>query len=460
MFNDASSSGALPRVCVIGAGSSGITAVKALHESGIPFDCFERSDTAGGMWVYENRNGVSSAYDDLCINTSKPMMQYSDFPIPDEVPDFPHHTHLARYFNSYVDHFGLRETITFETNVEHAHRRDDGLWEITLDSGETRLYDVLLVANGHHWNPRGPEPAVPGTETFPGEQLHSHYYRKKEMFAGKRVVVVGMGNSALDIVVESSYVAAATNLVVREGAWIVPKYMFGRPYDQYPEHPQLPMSVRFLIRGTLLKWYMGNTERLGLPKPRHKFNATHGTVSNRIFDRLAHGAIAPKPAIERIDGSTLHFVDGTSVDADVIVWCTGYKITFPFFDEEFISAPENRIELFRRAFDPDIPNLAFICLLQPLGATMPLAEAQGRWVGDYLCGRYALPPRSQMVADIRRDQDSMRSRYVKSPRHTIQVNVADYFYQLEKERRAGAKRAQRAGFALPVTPRAAALEPV
>jgi cation diffusion facilitator CzcD-associated flavoprotein CzcO len=447
-------------VCVIGAGSSGVTAIKALDERGIPFDCFERSDTVGGMWVYNNANGVSSAYRDLCINTSKPKMQYSDFPIPDDVPDFPHHTHLARYFNSYVDHFGLRDKITFETAVEHAHRRDDGLWEISLDTGETRLYDVLLVANGHHWNPRGPEPEVPGADTFPGEQIHSHYYREKDVFAGKRVVVVGMGNSAMDIVVEASYVAEETTLVIREGAWIVPKYMFGKPYDQYPEHPQLPMKFRFLIRGTLLKWYMGNPERHGLPKPKHKFNSTHGTVSNRIFDRLAHGAITPRPAIERIDGSTLHFADGTSTEADVIIWCTGYRITFPFFDEDFISAPDNRIELFRRAFDPDIPNLAFICLLQPLGATMPLAELQGKWVAEYLCGRCALPSREGMIADIKNDQESMRERYVRSPRHTIQVDVVDYFYQLEKEMRAGAKRARKGGYRLPAPPRAHALEGV
>jgi dimethylaniline monooxygenase (N-oxide forming) len=445
-----SSDQALPRVCLIGAGSSGITAAKALHERGIPFDCFEKSDTVGGLWVYNNKSGVASAYRNLCINTSKPRMQYSDFPIPESYPDFCHHSHLAQYFADYVDHFGFRDKITFETNVEQATRREDGVWEVELDNGEMRPYDVLLVANGHHWNPRWPEPAFVGADTFPGKQMHSHFYRDNTIFTGKRVVVVGMGNSAMDIAVEASYVAEKTYLVAREGAWIIPKYMFGKPFDQTPDHPQLPLGLRRYLKERVLKMYVGDPERVGLPKPRHKFNSAHGSISSRIFDRVTHGAIQPKPNIQAFEGSTVRFEDGSTVEADIVIYCTGYKITFPFFDETFISAPENRIELFRRAFNPEIPNLAFMCLLQPLGATMPLAEAQGAWVGDYLTGRYALPSPGKMQADIAADQAALRKRYVRSKRHTIQVDVNDYLYHLAKERRAGARRARADGHRLPV----------
>jgi cation diffusion facilitator CzcD-associated flavoprotein CzcO len=438
---------------VIGAGSSGITAVKALHERGIPFDCFEKSDTVGGLWVINNSSGVAAAYSDLCINTSKPRMQYSDFPIPDGVPEFPHHTDLARYFSRYVDHFGFRHKITFETSVERATRRDDGVWEVELDNAESRLYDMLLVANGHHWRPRWPDPPIAGADTFAGEQLHSHAYREKSIFDGKRVVIVGMGNSAMDIVVEASYVAASTHLVIREGAWILPKYLYGRPYDQWPDHPQVPQVFRRTLREVLIRMYVGNPERFGLPKPKHKFTHAHGTCSSRIFDRLAHGRITPKPEIEDLVGSTVRFVDGTSIEADIVVYCTGYQIAFPFFDEELIAAPENRIALFHRVFHPDFPNLAFIGLLQPQGATMPLAEAQGSWIGDYLLGRYALPDEKKMRADIAADQAAMRKRYVPSRRHTIQVDVNDYLYRLAKERRAGARRARNSP--TPVTPRAA-----
>ena len=139
---------------VLGAAEVGM--LQALLERGIPFDVYEKSDQVGGNWVFGNKNGMSSAYRDLFINTSRERMEYSDFPMPKDFPDFPHHTHIARYFNDYVDHFGLREKIRFETGVEHAARGDDGTWEITLEGGETHRYDALLVANGHHWNPRWP----------------------------------------------------------------------------------------------------------------------------------------------------------------------------------------------------------------------------------------------------------------------------------------------------------------
>ncbi|MGD1055991.1 MAG: NAD(P)-binding domain-containing protein [Solirubrobacteraceae bacterium] len=432
----------LAHVCVIGAGSSGIAAVKALHERGIPFDCFEKSDRVGGNWVFENSNGMSAAYRDLFINTSRPRMEYSDFPMPDSYPDFPHHTQIAAYFDEYIDHFGLREMITFETGVQHAARDEHGVWTVELDTGETRRYDALVVANGHHWNTRWPEPAFPGTDTFTGAQMHAHSYIDNSIFAGKRVVVLGMGNSAMDIAVESSYVAEHTYLAARRGVWIVPKYIFGKPVDQIRNDPRIPFKIRQRITQQLIRGYAGPPERYGLPKPDHRLGDAHPTISGRILDRIQHGTITPKPNIDRFEGSRVRFVDGSEVEADVVVYCTGYKITFPFFDEDFISAPENHIELFRRVFHPDIPNVFFIGLLQPLGAIMPLAEAQGAWVGDYLVGDYALPTAAEIRADIEADQAAMRARYVASKRHTIQVDFDDYLYDLGKERSAGSARAR------------------
>ena len=437
------------RVCLIGAGSSGIAAAKALHERGLDFDCFEKSDRVGGNWVFANKNGMSAAYRDLFINTSRPRMEYSDFPMPDSYPDFPHHTQIAAYFEQYVDRFGFRDRITFETGVEHAARDADGVWSVTLDNGETRSYDALLVANGHHWNPRWPEPAFPGAESFVGEQVHAHSYLDNKSLEGKKVVVLGMGNSAMDIAVESSYVAEKTYLAARQGVWIVPKYIFGKPVDQIRNDPRVPFKLRQRITQQLIRSYSGPPERYGLPKPNHRFGEAHPTVSGRILDRIQHGTVTPKPNIEALKGSRVRFVDGTEVEADVVIYCTGYKITFPFFDEDLISAPENHIELFRRVFHPQIPNMMFIGLLQPLGAIMPLAEAQGAWVGDYLEGDYALPAEAEMRADIEADQRAMRERYVASKRHTIQVDYDDYLYALAKERQTGAARARAHGYLPP-----------
>ncbi len=442
--------GELPRACIIGAGSSGITAAKALHERGVPFDCIEKSDRVGGNWVFGNKNGMSAAYRDLFINTSRQRMAYTDFPMPESYPDFPHHTHIAEYFDSYVDHFGFREKIEFGIGVEHATRGADGVWELRLDNGETRRYDALIVANGHHWKPRWPEPAFPGADTFVGMQVHAHAYVDNSLFSGKRAVVLGMGNSAMDIAVESSYVAERTYLAARSGVWIIPKYIFGKPVDQLRNDPRIPFKFRQRVIQQLVRSYAGPPERYGLPKPNHRFGEAHPTVSGRILDRIQHGTITPKPNIEALDGGQVRFVDGSVVDADVVVYCTGYQIAFPFFDEDFISAPDNHIELYRRVFHPEIPNVFFVGLLQPLGAIMPLAEAQGAWVGDYLTGNYRLPPSAAVRADIAADQAAMRKRYVSSKRHTIQVDFDDYMYALEKERAAGAERAREYSFQPPV----------
>src|SRR3954466_929547 len=202
----------LPTVCVIGAGSSGIAAVKTLAERGFDVTAYEKSDRVGGNWVWGNRNGMSSAYRSLHINTSRERMEYSDFPMPKSYPDFPHHTHIAKYFDDYVDHFGFRDRIRFGTGVEHVSRREDGVFEVSISTGEPVECEAVIVANGHHWDPRWPEPAFPGSDTFAGEQIHSHHYKDESQLVGKDVVVVGMGNSAMDIAVDASYHAKTTYL--------------------------------------------------------------------------------------------------------------------------------------------------------------------------------------------------------------------------------------------------------
>jgi dimethylaniline monooxygenase (N-oxide forming) len=449
-----------PNAAVIGAGSSGIAAVKALHERGIDVECFETSDRVGGNWVFGNKNGMSAAYRHLHINTSRGRMAYSDFPMPSDYPDFPRHDQIAAYFDAYVDHFGFRDRIRFENGVERAERRADGTWELSTQDGQTRRFDMLLVANGHHWDRRWPEPAFPGTEDFEGRVMHAHDYVDNEDLEGKDVVVLGMGNSAMDISVEASDVAAATYLAARRGAWIIPKYLFGRPLDTLASNPRMPVGIGGRIFERLITLHVGRPEQFGLPKPDHRLGEAHPTISGRIHDRIHHGRITPKPNIARLHAHEVEFTDGTRVHADIVIFCTGYKITLPFFDEALISAPDNRIELFRRVFRPGIPNLAFVGLLQPLGAIMPLAEAQGRWIAAYLRGEYHLPSEEAMRAWIARDTAAMRKRYVSSKRHTIQVDFDRYLWELGAERREGARRAAAAGHEPQVPARAAAAKSV
>jgi dimethylaniline monooxygenase (N-oxide forming) len=426
------------KVCVIGAGSSGIASCQVLQARGIDFDCFERGSGVGGNWRYDNDNGMSSAYRSLFINTSRRMMQYATYPMPRDYPDYPHHEQIAVYFDAYVDHFGLRDRIRFKTEVERVAPARDGRWEVATSDGATGVYEAVLVANGHHWDPKWPEPPFPGQDGFTGEQLHSHHYREPdERFRDKRVLVLGIGNSATDIAVETSRYSQITYLAMRRGAHVIPKYIGGKPTDELAPAwlARLPFRITRWFFARQLKHAQGSMESYGLPKPDHKLGEAHPTISSDLLPRIGHGRVKPKPNIARIDGGTVHFVDGTSAEIDTIVWCTGYRITLPFLSSEVMPTQGNRVPLFRRVVHPERPGLYFIGLVQPLGAIMPIAELQSEWIADVLEGKAALPDAETMRAEIAAEEAAMRRRYVASTRHTIQVDFHPYMRLLRAERK-------------------------
>lgn len=433
------------KVCIIGAGSSGICAAQVLDARGIPFDCFEKGSMIGGNWRYENDNGMSSAYRSLHINTSRRVMAFKSLPMPSHFPDYPNHFQMAAYFDEFADRFGLREKISFRTEVVNVEPAD-GAWAVTVKGeggGErTERYRAVLVANGHHWDPRWPEPAFPGSEEFEGEQLHAHHYREPDVLRGKRVLVLGLGNSATDIAVESSRIAEATFLAVRRGAYVLPKYLNGKPIDEavHPLASYLPLSVQrfFAMKG--LEIAAGDMTTYGLPKPDHKLFEAHPTVSSELLPRLGHGDITVKPNIDRFSGGrTVRFVDGSSEEIDLVVYCTGYKITFPFFDPKVLSAPENRLPLYRRVVSVERPGLYFVGFIQPLGPIMPLAEAQCEWVADLLSGRATLPPAGEMKREIAREERKQAKRFVASKRHTVEVDFHPYLREIRRERKRAAQ---------------------
>jgi thioredoxin reductase len=437
---------AAQKVCVIGAGSSGITACQVLNAARIQFDCYETGSEVGGNWRYENDNEMSSAYRSLHINTSRGLMAYKTYPMSDDYPDYPNHFQIARYFDDYVDHFGLREKIRFRTEVKSVVPVD-GEWEVTVkgaDGSETHRYRAVLVANGHHWYPRWPEPGFPGADEFEGEQIHVHHYREPEALRDKQVLVLGIGNSATDIAVEASRIAEKTFLAMRRGAYVMPKYLNGKPTDEAASKllTLMPLSVQRFVLGRMLGLTAGDMTSYGLPKPDHKLLEAHPTVSAELLSRLGHGDIAVKPNLDRFSGGrTVRFIDGSEEEIDLVVYCTGYRISFPFLDESLISAADNRLPLYRRVVSPEHPGLYFIGLIQPLGAIMPLAEAQAEWVADLLSGRGTLPSPAAMRAEIDEAEKKMKKRYVASKRHTIQVDFQPYLREIKRERKRAAQRA-------------------
>jgi len=426
-----------PRVCVIGAGSSGIASCQVLHARGIPFVCFEKGSEVGGNWRYMNDNGMSSAYDSLSINTSRRIMEYAAYPMPGDYPDFPTHRQIAAYFDDYVDHFGFRDHIRFRTEVTHVSRGEDGGWEVSLDDGSAATYDAVLVANGHHWDPRWPEPPFPGE--FSGEAIHSHHYKTPAGYEGKRVLVLGIGNSACDIAVETSRVSEQTFLAMRRGAWIIPKYFGSTPSDELAPDwvaRAVPLPIVRSLFMRKIKATNGHPADFGLPEPDHKLGQAHPTISSDLLGRIGHGRVKVKPNIERLEGDCVRFADGSVERIEKIVYCTGYKISFPFFDPGLLEpSGDNRIDLYRRVVHPDLEGLYFIGLIQPLYAIMPLAELQSEWIADVLEGVVTLPPTDHMVAEIAQDRLALERRYVASKRHTIQVDGPPYMHQLRAERR-------------------------
>ncbi|MFG2006862.1 NAD(P)-binding domain-containing protein [Spirillospora sp. NPDC048911] len=440
----------MEKVCIIGAGGSGIASCQVLRERGIDFDCYEAGSAVGGNWRYPNDNGLSSGYRSLHINTSRHLSEYRSYPMPETYPHYPHHSQVAEYFDDFVDHFGFRDKISFRTEVVRVEPVD-GSWDVTVrqrDTGAetTRRYRAVLVANGHHSVPRYPEPAFPGADTFTGVQTHSHDYKVPDEYANKRVLVVGFGNSASDIAVETSAISARTVLSVRRGGYVFPKFMFGTPGDDMIS-PFLtrvvPREMQRWIMAALLRVTIGSVTDYGLPKPDHKLFNSHPTVSDTLLGRLGHGDIIAKPNIARFDGDTVHFVDGSSEAMDAVIYCTGYKITFPFLDENVIAPADNDVSLFHRVVDPNHPGLYFIGLFQPLGATMVLSEAQAHWVADLLDGSAALPSTAKMWREINDYKKALAKRYVRSGRHTMQVDHYPYLAELKAERRQGAKRARK-----------------
>lgn len=436
---------AIKQVCIIGCGSSGMPAIKAMVDKGIRFDCFEAGNDIGGNWTINNSNGVSAAYESLRINTSRQMMEYADYPMPEDYPDYPDHRLIARYFNDYMDAFSLRDHVQFNTSVEHCERSATGEWAVTLSSGDTRYYQNLVVANGHHWDPQWPQPPLPGD--FNGLVMHSHSYISPYDpidLTDKRIVILGMGNSAMDLACELSQPSLSNTVYmsIRTTAWVLPRYLFGKPLDQ---HAQVSVPWRLMsgITEALMRLTHGSPQSHGLTKPKHRALQTHPTISQYIYDKIDNGEVIAKPAISELKGDRVRFNDGSEADADVVIYATGYKVNFPFFDPQFISAPGNDLPLWQRLVKPDVDKLFFIGLMQPLGAVMPLAEQQAKLVADVISGELQLPPLEEMLEDMERERMAMHTRYLGSSRHTMQVDAPAYRKQLGNIRVMAQQRAAR-----------------
>ena len=423
------------RVAVIGAGVSGLATAKCLLDEGLEPVVYEQESQIGGLWNYDETlpDGGGIMYRSLRTNTSKHTLAFSDFPLPETLPDFPHHSEILQYLRAYAASFGLQQYIQFNTVVESARPTGQQQWSVRTSTGQqsvTETFDAVIICSGRDRYPTLPQ--LPGRETFVGKILHSHSYKGPEEFAGQDVIVAGVGSSGVDIAVELSEVARQVYLSTTNGAWFIPRYVLKRPYDHQLTRLAacLPYRLRmFFFYRLLLREYkrmgisLAHLRSKGLPLPSFDLWRTRLTpCNNELLLHIKRGAIVVRPKIAQLAERKVMFADGSSVETDTIIYCTGYTLRFPFLPDELIEIKDGRVELYKHVFHPDVPNLAFVGLCTVAGAHIPVAEIQGRWVARVLAGNVELPSREEMAAVIEQDRSHPSSQ---SP-VPMQVQLLEY----------------------------------
>lgn len=336
------------QIALIGAGPVGLGLAKALLEQKIPYEQLEADDALGGNWYH----GV---YETVHIISSRKTTEYADYPMPADYPDFPSRQQMLDYLRDYAEKFQLRPHIQFNTKVVMALPLTEGRWELELANGEKRVYKGLIVCNGHHWDRRFPK--YPGN--FAGEYIHSKDYRSPSQLSGKRVLVIGGGNSACDIAAEAARVGKTARISLRRGYWFLPKTLFGVPSAELIKG-WVPVWAQRIFLRVMLRIAIGKYSDYGLPEPNHKVFEAHPTINSEMLYYVKQGRIHPRPDIARFEGKTVHFVDGTSEEFDMVVCATGYHVSFPFLPPGLVPVKGSTAQLYGGCVLPEYKNLYIV----------------------------------------------------------------------------------------------------
>ncbi|HET9154034.1 MAG TPA: NAD(P)-binding domain-containing protein [Solirubrobacterales bacterium] len=395
------------RACVIGAGIAGLAACQALRARGIEFQCFEAGDDVGGLWHFEGSTAPTPAYRSVHTISSRRTFGFRRFPMPDDYPDFPGQRLVMAYLRDYAEHFDLRRSIRFGARVTSAERLPGGGWRVQAEGCEPAGFDVLLSASGHLTEPVYPD--FPGA--FEGETIHARDYMDPTDpldLRGKRVLVVGIGNTAVDIASELSRTGVAESVILstRSSAWVVPKYTFGVPSDRVFRllMPALPLRPQLFVAGRLLRLLSGGPARFGLPAPNHGFLEAHPTLSSDLLLRLGHGAILARPDVAALRGDRVRFTDGSEEQIDAIVYATGYRAAVPFLAPEIFAPVDGNLPLYLRTFKPGVDDLAFIGFAEGVPSQPVFDELQAELVAMWLSGEWTPPQPFEMEREIATDQ--------------------------------------------------------
>ncbi|XP_007935888.1 dimethylaniline monooxygenase [N-oxide-forming] 2 [Orycteropus afer afer] len=439
------------KVAVIGAGVSGLISLKCCVDEGLEPTCFERTEDIGGLWRFKENveDGRASIYKSVITNTSKEMSCFSDFPMPENFPNFLHNSKLLEYFRIVAKKFDLLKYIQFQTTVLSVKKRPDfsssGQWEIvTMSNGkeQSAVFDAVMVCSGHHILPHIPLQSFPGIEKFKGQYFHSRQYKHPEGFEGKRILVIGIGNSASDIAVELSKKAAQVFISTRHGSWVMSRISDdGYPWDMV-FHTRFSSMLRNVLPRVVLKWMMEqqmnqwfNHENYGLV-PQNKYLMKEPILNDDLPSRLLYGVIKVKSRVKELTETSAIFEDGTvEDDIDLIVFATGYTFSFPFLEDSLVKVENNMVSLYKYIFPPHLQKstLACIGLIQPLGSIFPTVELQARWVTRVFKGLCILPSESTMMMDIIKRNEKRIDLFGESQSQILQTNYVDYLDELALE---------------------------
>jgi hypothetical protein len=419
-------------VCIIGAGPGGLSAARALKAQGLDYDQFERHADLGGLW--DTSNPGSPIYESTHFISSRDLSAFIGHPMPRDYPDYPSHSQILAYLRSFAKTFGLREKIHFNCGVERIHKQDDGLWRVELADGGVRRYGAVICASGTNWDPNLPE--IPGR--FDGEVRHSVTYKSGDEFRGKRVLIVGAGNSGADIACDAATFADKAFVSVRRGYHFIPKHLLGMPADVFAEAgPHLPLWLGRPVLKLLLGIVNGDLTRLGLPKPDHKLFESHPLLNSQLLHHLQHGNIAAKGDVERLDGREVVFKDGSRETIDLVLCATGYRWSCRYATEYFAwkgGRPQMALSMFNR----EHRNLFGIGYLETNSSAYKLFDTCAHMIASYLKAQRDAPASAARFDRIIQDERPDLSggiRFVASQRHAAYVEAHAFKQHLRKLRK-------------------------
>jgi len=421
------------KYCIIGAGPAGMSGAKALKDVGIDFDGFELGVDFGGLWNIKNPR--STIYESAHLISSKTKTEFLHYPMPEDTPDYPNHERMCAYFLDYAKHFNLYDHYYFQTKVEKVEKHNDQwLVTITNSKGEqkTYYYKGVIIANGTL-----SEPNIPSFDgDFTGEMIHSSEYKTADIFEGKRVLVIGAGNSGCDIVVDAVHRAEQVDISVRRGYYFVPKYVFGKPSDTIGGKIKLPRAVKQWVDSTLLKWFTGDPSDFGFPEADYKIYESHPVVNTLILHHIGQGDITVRKDIKKFEGKTVYFKDGHIIDYDMVVLATGYRLHFPFIEKKHLNWQDMSPELYLNIFHPEYDNLFVLGMVEATGLGWEGRYEQGVLLARYLKGLQENNPKALKFKKKKAGDNPDLSggyKYLKLARMSYYVDKETYRNLVRKE---------------------------